>query len=95
MSLVGQWRMVEMDLWDREAMDLLGPAVIELHGNGTGRFRFIAVEGHLDCRDSERHGRPGVEFTWEGDDGDPASGSWLGGPGGGRLVAWSHLLPPR
>ncbi|HEX9548473.1 MAG TPA: hypothetical protein VF942_14125 [Acidimicrobiales bacterium] len=42
----------------------------------TGRFGFIAVEGYLDCRDTEPDGRPGVEFTWEGsDDDDPASGA--------------------
>jgi len=48
----------------------------------TGRFGFIAVEGYLDCRDTEPDGRPGVEFTWEGsDDGDPASGRGWAGPG--------------
>lgn len=66
MSLVGRWRLVEMDLWDRGAMDLLGPAFIEFHRDRTGRFRFIAVEGSLDCRDTERDGKPGVEFTWDG-----------------------------
>lgn len=67
--------MVEMDLWDGEAMDLLGPAFIEFSSDGPGRFRFVAVEGYLDCRDCARHGHPGLEFTWEGgDDGDPASG---------------------
>lgn len=75
MSLVGRWRMVTMDLWDREAIDLLGPALIEFNKDGSGCFRFIAVEGWMDCRDTERGGRPGLEFTWEGtDDGDPANG---------------------
>jgi hypothetical protein len=40
-----------------------------------GSFGFIAVQGELDCREVIRDGRPGVEFSWEGnDDCDPASG---------------------
>lgn len=75
MSLLGRWRLLEMELWDVEAMDLVGPAFIEFDEEGTGRFGFIAVEGYLDCRPGERSGRPGVEFTWEGsDDGEPAGG---------------------
>ncbi len=74
MSLGGRWRITEMDLWDQEAIDLVGPAFIELKGGG-GRFRFIAVDGWMDCRHSQRNGRPYVEFTWDGNDEcDPASG---------------------
>ena len=73
--MTGSWRIVEMDLWDRETIDLVGPAFIELNADGTGRFRFIAVEGYLDCRYAERGDLPKVEFTWEGhDEGDHASG---------------------
>ena len=73
--MAGSWRIVEMDLWDRDAIDLVGPAVIELNADGTGRFHFIAVEGYLDCRYAERGDLPKVEFTWEGhDEGDHASG---------------------
>ena len=64
-----------MDQWDRDAIELLGPAFIELNADRTGRFRFIAVEGYLDCRHGEREGCPRVEFTWEGqDEGNPAFG---------------------
>ena len=48
--LAGSWRIVEMDLWDRDAIDLVGPAFIDLGTDGTGTFRFIAVEGYLDSR---------------------------------------------
>jgi hypothetical protein len=74
MSIAGRWRITEMDSWDQEAIDFLGPAFIELSGQG-GRFRFIAVEGWLDCKHGERNGRPYAEFTWDGsDECDPASG---------------------
>jgi hypothetical protein len=75
MSLTGAWRIVEMDLWDPEAIDLLVPGCIQFGADGSGRFRFVAVQGWMDCHRGQRDGRPYVEFTWEGDDdGDPASG---------------------
>jgi hypothetical protein len=75
MPLTGRWRIVEMDLWDREAIDLLEPGFIEFAEDGTGQFGFIAVRGWMDCRPTERDGRTGVEFSWDGDDdGDQISG---------------------
>jgi hypothetical protein len=29
-SITGRWRIIEMELWDQEATDLLGPAFIEI-----------------------------------------------------------------
>jgi hypothetical protein len=78
MSIEGKWRITEMDLWDQEAIDLLGPAFIEFKDR-SGQFRFIAVEGRMDCRHGQRKGRPSIDFTWEGNDEcDPASGrGWV------------------
>ena len=54
-------------------IDLVGPAFIDLATDGTGAFRFIAVEGYLDSRRAETDGHPRLEFTWEGnDEGDRA-----------------------
>ncbi|HWO68042.1 MAG TPA: hypothetical protein VNO31_49205 [Umezawaea sp.] len=64
----GRWRIVEMDKWERDAIDLVEPGFIEFTRDGTGEFGFIAVNGWMDCRWSERDGRPFVEFTWEGND---------------------------
>lgn len=75
MSVVGTWRITEMELWAPEDVDLVGAAFVELGKDGMGRFAFIAVEGWMDCRDACRNGRPGVEFSWDGsDDSDPAGG---------------------
>jgi len=64
-----------MDLWDRDAIDLVGSAFIKLNADGTGAFRFIAVDGYLDCRYAESGDHPGVDFSWEGnDEGDRALG---------------------
>lgn len=71
----GRWRIAAMDEWDRDALDLLGPAFIEFADDDTGRFGFVAVRGWMDCRTLTRDGRPAVEFSWEGDDeGEPRSG---------------------
>lgn len=75
MGLFGRWRITDMDLWDQEAIDLVGTAFIQFSAGQSGQFRFIAVEGWMDCRHQRREGRPFVEFTWDGsDDCDRASG---------------------
>ena len=75
MSLTGRWRIVAMELWDTDAIDLVAPGFIEFDSDQTGRFGFIAVQGWMDCREGTRDGRACVEFTWEGsDEGDPVSG---------------------
>lgn len=48
MSLVGRWRIAEMDLWDLEDIDLIEPAFIEFGQDRTGHFLFIAVQGFMD-----------------------------------------------
>ena len=75
MQLKGRWRIVEMELWEPDAIDLLGPAFIEIKADGSGSFRLIAVKGWMDIRDVERNGLSGIEFSWDGnDERDPASG---------------------
>ena len=74
-ALVGRWRIVEMELWAQEDVDLVAPGYIEFEPDHMGSLRFIAVQGGLDWRDAPRNGRPGVEFSWEGfDECDPATG---------------------
>jgi hypothetical protein len=70
----GCWRIESMEVWDREAIDTMGPAFIYFEGSG-GTFRFICVEGDLDCEFGQRGGRPLVQWSWNGqDEMDPASG---------------------
>jgi len=72
---VGRWRITEMELWEREDLDLVAPAFIEFDRQGMAEFQFIAVQGWLDCRFTERGGMPAVEFSWEGqDEGDATLG---------------------
>lgn len=69
--LLGKWRIVEMELWDADFVDLLGPAYIAFDQDGRGEFVFGAVTGGLDCA----HAKDSVDFTWIGhDEMDEASG---------------------
>ncbi|MHB8245613.1 MAG: hypothetical protein ACYDGN_09720 [Acidimicrobiales bacterium] len=74
-ALVGRWRIVEMDLWAQEDVDLVARGFIDFERDHMGGLGFIAVQGGLDWRDAPRDGRPGVEFSWDGfNEGDPATG---------------------
>ncbi len=74
-GIAGRWRIVSMELWDTDAIDLVEPGFIEFGPDRTGRFGFIAVQGWMDCREATRDGPACVEFTWEGsDEGDQVSG---------------------
>lgn len=69
--LAGKWRIVEMELWDREFIDLLGPGFIRFDDQGGGEFRFGAVTGTLDCS----YAKASIHFNWEvSDEMDEASG---------------------
>ncbi len=71
----GRWRIVETELWDREALDLVLPAHITLERNGMGEMQLIAIGASIDYRVEERGGAPVVEFSWLGfDEMDPTSG---------------------
>lgn len=73
--LIGYWRIVAMELWDRDYLDLEVPAHLTLGGARSGSFQFGAVRGGIDYRVSAREGRPFLEFSWEGfNDTDPSSG---------------------
>jgi hypothetical protein len=95
MRIAGRWRITEADLWDCDALNLVAPAFIEFAKDGSGRFGFIAVQGEMGCRETERDGRPGVEFSWEGNDEcDPVSGrGWavLEKDGSLRVRIFFHL----
>jgi len=65
-SFHGSWRIIQMDEWDEENLDLVETAHITIDKRGQGEFVFGTVKGWLDCRFTEREGLPFVEFSWEG-----------------------------
>ena len=62
--IVGRWRIVEADLWDRDFLDLCGPATLVVGSDGHGEISFGAVQVGLDIA----NGHDDVDFSWCGFD---------------------------
>lgn len=70
--LIGRWRIVEADLWDRDYLNLAGSAILIIQDDGHGEIAFGALQAGLDLE----YGRSIVFFTWAGfDEMDEVSGS--------------------
>ena len=68
--IAGRWNMVSMTEWDvEETVEELQP-FIEFERSDRGQFQFGCVYGAMDCRLTERDGKPTAEFSWEGHDED-------------------------
>lgn len=68
--LIGRWRIVEADLWDRDYLDLSGPATLTVTAQG-GEIAFGAMEAGLDVE----YARDSIGFRWTGcDEGDKVRG---------------------
>lgn len=78
-TFAGSWHIVETELWDQDALDLVQPAFIKFDEECIGSFGMIAIGAGIDCRFSTREGKPFVDFTFDGDDdGHPCSGRGWG-----------------
>ena len=42
--LIGRWRIGEADLWDRDHLDLVEPAMIAIRADGHGKIAFEALQ---------------------------------------------------
>ena len=62
--VIGKWRILEADIWDRDYLDLLGPAHITFQGDRHGEIALGALNAGLDCEYSPSI----IFFTWEGFD---------------------------
>jgi hypothetical protein len=70
--MLGRWRIVEADLWDRDYLDLVEPASMTIGCDGHGEIAFGAMQAGLDLEYSPTT----VFFTWSGfDEMDEVSGS--------------------
>jgi len=70
-KLVGRWRIVEADIWDRDHLDLCGAAKFVIGADGRGEIAFGAMQATLDVE----YGPTSVAFAWLGfDEGDEIAG---------------------
>ena len=92
-AFVGRWRIVEMDVWDKDFLDLVETAHLTFKGAADGKIAFGALKGFLDVRYGTRDGSAYAEFSWQGnDENDPASGrGWVVLGTAGRLVGHFYI----
>ena len=70
-----RWRILEMELWDKDFIDLVGEGHIIFDKKNRGELQFGAVECDLDCRVEKVGNEERIEFTFVGqDEGDEISG---------------------
>ena len=70
-QLIGQWRIVTADLWDRGYLDLVEPAYLKIGSDGWAEFAFgvVTAGGEIE------YSRTVVFFRWNGfDEGSEISG---------------------
>jgi hypothetical protein len=69
-QLVGRWRIVEADIWDRDHLDLCGPATLTITAQG-GEIASGALEAGLEVE----YARDSIGFRWAGcEEGDQVEG---------------------
>ncbi len=74
-AFAGKWRIVEMELWAQDYVDMEVPGYIRIDKEGTGQFQFGLVAGDLDGRLESRGDMVRFDFSWSGqDESDPACG---------------------
>ena len=70
MSIDGIYEIIEMEVWDKDAIDLVETGYISIKGK-KGQLHFICVDGQMEIQQQKDN----YLFTWEGtNECDPASG---------------------
>ena len=72
---LGRWRILEMDQWDKDFIDLVGEGHITFDKKNRGGLRFGAVECDLDFRIEKVRDQERIEFSFVGqDEGEEVAG---------------------
>jgi hypothetical protein len=79
-------RITEIEGFEKDYVDLCGPAKIEISTRGTGSIKFGAIEGYLDCKMDDFDDLL-LQFSFEGEDeGDRFCGRGYCFTEGGELI---------
>jgi hypothetical protein len=78
-GFTGKWRIVDMEVWDQDYVDMVVPGYIRIGSEGTGQFQFGLVSGDIDGRVEQCGNTPCFEFSWSGqEENDPVCGrGWV------------------
>ena len=61
-TISGHWRIVWMELWDQEYIDLEEPGYIRIGDDGCGEFQFGVVTGYFHANRNNAY----FDSAWEG-----------------------------
>ena len=90
--IVGRWRIVEADLWDRDYLDLVVPAAMTIGADGHGEIAYGAMQASLELE----YSRSMVVFTWAGfDEIDQVSATGSAELNDDGTIEIASRLPPR
>jgi hypothetical protein len=85
-AYVGKWDIIEMELWDKEYIDLVVPGHLTIEKDGTGFMQFGVVEVEVDCRHELINGSERLDFSFEGsEEGDHTCGRGWAQVAGGNM----------
>ena len=62
-AFASRWRIVEIDIWDKDFLDLVETAHLTFKGATGGEIAFGALKGFLDVRYGTRDGSACAEFS--------------------------------
>src|SRR5262245_57623751 len=72
---IGTWRIIEMEQWDQDYIDLVVPGYISFQEDNLGELQLGTVHGEIDYRIEPYQETARLAFSWEGEDAmDPVSG---------------------
>ena len=64
-AILGRFRITQMEEWDQDFVDAEMPGFIRFDPDDRGEFHFGYAHGSMDCEQTERDGRPAVEWSSE------------------------------
>ena len=63
---IGKWRIIEMEMWDQDFIDMETEGRFIFEKNQLGSFQFGLVQGQIDYRIEKIGEIERLEFSWEG-----------------------------
>lgn len=89
---LGRWRILEMEQWDKDFIDLTGEGHVTFEKKNRGELHFGAVHCDLDCRIEKVGEYERIEFSFIGvDEGDEVFGRGWAVLDGVRLRGRIHF----
>ena len=65
---IGTWRIIEMEQWDQDYIDLVVPGSIACREDNLGEFQFGTVHGDMDYHLEPYQETGRLKFSWQGED---------------------------